>query len=216
MTRAQLVSALAFFLITCRANAQMNCPTSHFVPTREYGAVIGDTGQIIHAQVEKNKGDEVKFDYIEYQAYSQAEAGYTQIFRVSLFESEDKQWHIALVRQRRAVDKTSHGDIDILDRAIDANHAEEVIRAAADVLKRTHYPATGCSVLYTDGYWSQAYVRPIDAMGKYVGEVYVPPEGSEAEGLIQLGRTLKNYISGKTADAELENSLNRVRHALQP
>lgn len=197
--------AVVILSLSTSVSALPSCPSSHFQPATYYGQAFSDTWPITEHEVLKTDED-LALQIIVYQTF---EPIYEPVFSTSLIRSHSGRYRAALVRAKKSKRKSSKPTGSTAFREIPTQLADRAVAGAAIVLRGTRYPATRCTEEWLDGYVVQALVADLPVKGlrgfdDLVGEVYAPPNNSQAGAIVALGRTLRSYVEGSATVQELE------------
>jgi hypothetical protein len=163
------------------ASAVAGCPTSHFEPNFELGRYLPGSDRVLAEQLSAAPDTELVLVYVE---FGQRDPDFGSAYMVSV------------------VRHGLHGDATLyLNRIKDGTRVSRhvpmskgelraTIEEVTPALLNTHYSPTECTVHYNHGVYSQMAIEH-PARGLIGGEVFSPPDDSEAGRVVAIGRKLK-------------------------
>ncbi|MFL6659244.1 MAG: hypothetical protein ACJ8GW_14285 [Massilia sp.] len=210
LTEKVIVACLA---LCAMPGFAMQCPTYDLVPVAQ--DIVNMPGQFATWQASMASDEEVVFDLQAQGSMPRLFSGYL-VLAIYRSSNAPHSYRLLAMQHKREIMK---GDVqqntDMLKRrVIDGKLVERLLAATTAAVLRTHYPAQGCSVLYTDGFYmrvsqteSIALPPPVSPQRTIQGQAFVPhANGADAPSymLWQLGLALSEYAQGASDTKSIE------------
>jgi ribonucleotide reductase alpha subunit len=199
-----LVAGLTMFSAPTFA---MQCPTYDLVPLDE--AMFNLPGQLAKWKANAPFENELVFDLEAHGAMPRLFRGYL-VLAIYKSSNDPHAYHVLAMQQKREIMKSNAQQYteNLVKRDISEELVERLLAATTRAVLRTHYPSTGCPVMYTDGFYmlvsqteKEIPARAMSSGRTIQGQAYEPDasgSGAPVQLLWQLGLALNDYARGDT------------------